>query len=64
MLFKEYFNSLSADEKSMLAIKLDTSKQYLYQLANGHRNPGNKILKKIEKATRGKLKVSDFFKGE
>ena len=61
MKFDEYFNSLSPDEKSMLAIKLDTSKAYLYQLAQGHRNAGNKILKKIREATRGKVKLEDFF---
>ncbi len=61
--FKKYWSKLEAVEKKYLSDELDTSADYLEQIANGHREPGLDLAKRMEKITgipRLKLKPSIF----
>ena len=58
MDFKDYWAELPADDKKMLAERLDTSVAYLSQLAYGHRKAGARFLLQIESATDGIVKPS------
>ena len=60
MKFKEYYSSLSKNDKELLAGSLKTTVPYLSQLANGHRNPGSKFLLGIEKASFGHVTYMEF----
>lgn len=60
MMFKDYFSSLSSDEKSSLASAMGTSVAYLSQIAHGHRKAGANLLLKIESATSGKVTPYDL----
>jgi DNA-binding transcriptional regulator YdaS (Cro superfamily) len=55
MEFKNYYKKLSAEEKRELSKKLDTSRFYLSQLANGKRKAGAKYLLAIFDATNGEI---------
>lgn len=59
--YLSYYSSLSAGEKTEFAERLGTSVAYLSQLANGHRNPGGKILRLIYSASGGQVSAESFF---
>lgn len=42
--FKEYWRTLSPDEKNSLAKRLHTSTAYLSQVAHGHRNGSKRLV--------------------
>lgn len=46
--FKHVWQNLSADEKRAMAKDLDTNKDYLSQIAHGHRNAGKHFKPVIE----------------
>lgn len=64
MNFKEYYSPLSDEEKIILADRLGTSVDYLYQIEKGYRRAGNKILDNMFEATNGKVSVLSFFPPE
>lgn len=49
--FKKYWSDLTPPEKERLAEDLDTSVGYLKLIANGHREPGLELAKRMEKRT-------------
>lgn len=54
--FKKYWTALSPQEKNQLASDLGTSFAYLSQIANGDRDPGHKLAKKMREKTGLSLK--------
>jgi hypothetical protein len=50
MNFKQYWIQLSPKEKNDLADRANTPKDYLSQLAHGHRNAGANIIERLMKA--------------
>ena len=60
MTFKFYFMHLDPGEKQALADAVGTSYQYLCQIANGHKNAGPVLCRKIEQATNGQVSRHDL----
>jgi len=60
MKFKTYWQKLTPEKKQSLADALNTSKEYLSQIAYGHRNAGASILMGIESATNKEIKQTDI----
>ena len=50
MNFKEYFSGLDPEKKTSLATNADTSVAYLSQVANGHRNAGAGLIRRLMQA--------------
>jgi len=50
MKFKEYWKSLDAEDKKLLAEQAETSVVYLSQVANNHRPGGRKLIDKLMNA--------------
>lgn len=48
--FKDFFSSLSADEKKTLAEKAESSVASLSQIANGHRRAGYSLAARLKRA--------------
>lgn len=60
MKFAKYWKSLNKKEKERLAARMGTTYNYLSNIANGHRNAGPTVLRRIEPATRGQVKVNEI----
>lgn len=58
--FRTHYLSLSSEQKTQLAERLETSKAYLSQLAHGHRKAGRKVLLRIAEATDRKVMPEDM----
>lgn len=54
--FKKYWTELKPEEKQQLAADCGTSFAYLSQIANGDRDPGPKMAKKLRAKTGLSLK--------
>lgn len=53
--FKNYFNTLTPDQRKDLANKVDTTVGYLKQIAWAKKKPGAVMCNKLEQATDGKV---------
>ncbi|MCP3850627.1 MAG: hypothetical protein GY694_10395 [Gammaproteobacteria bacterium] len=60
MVFSKFYKKLSPAEKKQFAEKINSSVNYLNQLANGHKVAGVKGALKIEKATGGIVTRADI----
>lgn len=59
--FKEYWESLSSEEKQALAEDCNTSKNYLRHCYTGRRNAGTKTIQALLKARPKDIKLDWFF---
>ena len=50
-LFKEMWDELEGERQEKLAKRCNTTRDYLYQVANGYRKPSPKLSRKLEQET-------------
>lgn len=50
MTFKDYWKALPPEAKTALAKRAQTSKDYLSQVANGHRGGGRNLIERLVSA--------------
>jgi DNA-binding transcriptional regulator YdaS (Cro superfamily) len=53
--FRDYFNTLTPDQRKDLAAKVDTTVGYLKQIAWAKKKPGAVMCNKLEQATGGEV---------
>lgn len=58
MDMKTFLHSATPKEREALAEKVNSSVEYFWQIAGGHRKPGAKLCRNLEKFSGGKLKAS------
>lgn len=55
MMLKEWLRDASPKEREKVATEADTTVEYLYQIAGGHRNASASLAKRLEVALRRKV---------
>lgn len=65
MNMKQFLHSVTPEEREKLALAVDSTVDYFWQIAGGHRKPGARICRLLEEHSGGKLKASvlrpDYF---
>ena len=57
---REYIKKLPIEERRSLAESVGVTWQFIYQIGAGIRDPHRKLALRLEIATEGKIKESDF----
>ena len=60
MDMKTFLKKKSRQQREAIADEAGTTVAYLWQIAGGHSKPGAILCRKIEAATKGKVKVAEL----
>lgn len=60
MQLADYLKTLTSDQRILVAKKAGTTREYLVQLAGGHRKASALLAKRLEDATGGKVAKSEL----
>ena len=58
MDMKQFLHSTTPEDREKLAKKVGSSVEYFWQIAGGHRKPGARLCRELEKHSGGKIKAS------